>query len=85
MSGFQIVSIFKRWHHCAITHEIQTGFFRTGPAFVCGEKNVKADFLTMGKGIAGGFPFGAVAVSSEIAHMIEDGDHGGTYNGNPLG
>jgi acetylornithine/N-succinyldiaminopimelate aminotransferase len=68
-----------------IVDEIQTGFFRTGPSFITGEKGVHADFLTMGKGIAGGFPFGAVAVSAEVAQKIEHGDHGGTYNGNPLG
>jgi acetylornithine/N-succinyldiaminopimelate aminotransferase len=39
----------------------------------------------LAKGIAGGFPFGAVAVTKEIAGKIENGDHGGTYNGNPLG
>jgi acetylornithine/N-succinyldiaminopimelate aminotransferase len=68
-----------------IVDEIQTGFFRTGPAFCSGTGNVKAGFLTMAKGIAGGFPFGAVAVDSQLAEKIEDGDHGGTYIGNPLG
>jgi acetylornithine/N-succinyldiaminopimelate aminotransferase len=68
-----------------IMDEIQTGFFRTGPAFVTGAYNVKADFLTMAKGIAGGFPFGAFAMSEEVAEKIEIGDHGGTYCGNPLG
>lgn len=68
-----------------IVDEIQTGFFRTGPAFISSNKNIKIDFLTMAKGIAGGFPFGAVAVSKEIASKIEYGDHGGTYIGNPLG
>jgi len=41
--------------------------------------------MTMAKGIAGGFPFGAFAVSEEVAQQIEKGDHGGTYCGNPLG
>jgi acetylornithine/N-succinyldiaminopimelate aminotransferase len=68
-----------------IMDEIQTGFFRTGPAFVTGAYNVKADFLTMAKGIAGGFPFGAFAMSEEVAEKIEIGDHGGTCCGNPLG
>ncbi|WMW24136.1 aspartate aminotransferase family protein [Methanolobus sediminis] len=68
-----------------IMDEIQTGFFRTGPAFVTGGYNVKADFLTMAKGIAGGFPFGAFAMSEEVAEKLEIGDHGGTYCGNPLG
>jgi acetylornithine/N-succinyldiaminopimelate aminotransferase len=68
-----------------IVDEIQTGFFRTGPAFLSEELGIQADFLTMAKGIAGGFPFGAVAVTDEIAMKIEYGDHGGTYIGNPLG
>lgn len=68
-----------------IMDEIQTGFFRTGPAFVTGAYDVKADFLTMAKGIAGGFPFGAFAMSEEVASKLEIGDHGGTYCGNPLG
>lgn len=41
--------------------------------------------MTMAKGLAGGFPFGAFAVSENIAQKIEIGDHGGTYCGNPLG
>lgn len=68
-----------------IMDEIQTGFFRTGPAFITGSRGVKADFLTMAKGIAGGFPFGAFAISEEVAKKLEIGDHGGTYCGNPLG
>jgi acetylornithine/N-succinyldiaminopimelate aminotransferase len=68
-----------------IMDEIQTGFFRTGPAFITGSCGVNADFLTMAKGIAGGFPFGAFAMSEEVAEKLEIGDHGGTYCGNPLG
>ncbi len=65
--------------------EIQTGFFRTGPSFVTSSCGVKADFMTMAKGIAGGFPFGAFTLSEDIAKKLEIGDHGGTYYGNPLG
>jgi acetylornithine/N-succinyldiaminopimelate aminotransferase len=39
----------------------------------------------MAKGIAGGFPFGAFAMSEAVAAKLEPGDHGGTYCGNPLG
>jgi acetylornithine/N-succinyldiaminopimelate aminotransferase len=41
--------------------------------------------MTMAKGIAGGFPFGAFALSETVAKKLEIGDHGGTYCGNPLG
>jgi len=68
-----------------IIDEIQTGFCRTGPMFVTGSLGVKADFLTMAKGIAGGFPLGAFAMSKRVSEKIEIGDHGGTYCGNPLG
>jgi len=68
-----------------IVDEIQTGFWRTGPVFASIAQGVQPDFLTLAKGIAGGFPFAAVAVAAETAAKIELGDHGGTYNGNPLG
>jgi len=68
-----------------IIDEVQTGFCRTGPFFVSSELDTKMDFLTMGKGIAGGFPFAAFAITEEIAEKLSPGDHGGTYAGNPLG
>lgn len=68
-----------------IIDEVQTGFCRTGSMFAIDGLDIKVDFMTMAKGIAGGFPIGAFAVSEEIARGIEIGDHGGTYCGAPLG
>ncbi len=68
-----------------IIDEVQTGFCRTGPMFAIEGMNLKVDFMTMAKGMGGGFPIGGFAVSEEIAGKIEKGDHGGTYCGNPLG
>lgn len=70
-----------------IVDEIQTGFCRTGRFFAIehSEQRIEPDILTMGKGIAGGFPFAAFAVSEEVDRQINKGDHGGTYCGNPLG
>ncbi len=68
-----------------IIDEIQTGFCRTGPFFASALPGVAIDFLSMAKGIAGGFPFAAFAVTEEVAAKFEKGDHGGTYCGNPLG
>ncbi len=67
--------------------EIQTGFCRTGNLFAVehGDTEVEADFMSMGKGMAGGVPMAALAVSHQIAQQIQTGDHGGTYCGNPLG
>jgi acetylornithine/N-succinyldiaminopimelate aminotransferase len=68
-----------------IVDEVQTGFYRTGPMFAIDGLDLKVDFMTLAKGIAGGFPFGAFAMSEEVALKIEKGDHGGTYCGNPMG
>lgn len=70
-----------------IVDEVQTGFGRTGRLFALQHSPhpVAPDFLTLGKGIAGGFPFAAFAVSPAVNRLIEKDDHGGTYCGNPLG
>jgi acetylornithine/N-succinyldiaminopimelate aminotransferase len=67
-----------------VVDEVQTGFCRTGPLFATGAAGAEADFLTMAKGIAGGFPLGAFAMTEAVAGRLEAGDHGGTYCGNPL-
>jgi acetylornithine/N-succinyldiaminopimelate aminotransferase len=70
-----------------IIDEIQTGFCRTGKFFGLQHSatEVLPDLLTMGKGIAGGFPFAAFAVTPAVNAQLVKGDHGGTYCGNPLG
>lgn len=81
----KVSSLCKANGSLLIIDEIQTGFCRTGPMFAIGPLNVEADFLTMAKGVAGGFPLGAFAISENVASQLELGDHGGTYCGNPLG
>ena len=69
-----------------IIDEIQTGFCRTGKFFAIEHSQAKIapDIMTMGKGIAGGFPFAAFAVSASVDKQLSKGDHGGTFCGNPL-
>jgi acetylornithine/N-succinyldiaminopimelate aminotransferase len=66
-----------------IVDEVQTGFCRTGPFFAT-PPDAAPDLLTMAKGIAGGFPLGAFAMTDDVSRRLELGDHGGTYCGNPL-
>jgi acetylornithine/N-succinyldiaminopimelate aminotransferase len=67
-----------------IVDEVQTGFCRTGPLFATDATGAQPDLLTVAKGIAGGFPLGAFAMTDAVADRLEAGDHGGTYCGNPL-
>ncbi len=67
-----------------VVDEVQTGFCRTGPLFASAAGGAEVDLLTVAKGIAGGFPLGAFAMTDAVADRLEAGDHGGTYCGNPL-
>ena len=64
--------------------EVQTGFFRTGAPFSYMRAGIEPDVVSMAKGIAGGFPTGAVAARAEVADLLVPGDHGSTFGGNPL-
>ncbi|MBD3419488.1 MAG: aminotransferase class III-fold pyridoxal phosphate-dependent enzyme [Chitinivibrionales bacterium] len=81
----QVSSLCRKHGVYLIMDEVQTGFYRTGAAFASDQPGVHIDFLTMAKGIAGGFPFGAFAMTEEVSAKMEKGDHGGTFCGSPLG
>lgn len=63
--------------------EVQTGFGRTGDLFAFQGVGVAPDLVALAKGIAGGFPMGAVAMSEALGAM-PPGSHGSTFGGNPL-
>ena len=69
-----------------VADEIQSGLGRTGKLFAVDYDGVRADVVTIGKALAGGFyPVSAVLANSDIMDMFKPGDHGSTFGGNPLG
>jgi acetylornithine/N-succinyldiaminopimelate aminotransferase len=66
-----------------ILDEIQTGMGRTGTLFHYEHAGIEPDIMTLGKGIGGGVPLGAL-LATQAASCFEHGDQGGTFNGNPL-
>ncbi|HEV7370364.1 acetylornithine transaminase [Arenibaculum sp.] len=66
-----------------ILDEVQTGIGRTGALFAYEHAGIEPDIMTLGKGIGGGVPLGAVLAQSH-ASCFQHGDQGGTYSGNPL-
>jgi ornithine--oxo-acid transaminase len=69
-----------------ITDEIQSGLGRTGKLFAAHWDGIRADIVTIGKALAGGFyPVSAVLADAHIMDMFKPGDHGSTFGGNPLG
>ncbi len=67
-----------------IADEIQTGFARTGKMFGLEHSGVKADVVTMAKGLAGGFPLSAITGRADIMDASNPGGLGGTYAGSPV-
>ena len=63
--------------------EVQTGVGRTGTLWGWQASGVKPDVMTLGKGLGGGAPIGAL-LAREAACCFVPGDQGGTYHGNPL-
>jgi len=65
-----------------IIDEIQAGMGRTGK-WVCHEHyGVKADVVTMAKGLASGLPLAAIISRKEIWDKVTPGSMGGTFGGN---
>lgn len=68
-----------------IADEVQTGLARTGKMLACDHENVHPDILILGKALSGGtMPVSAVLADDEIMLLIQPGEHGSTYGGNPL-
>ncbi len=67
-----------------IADEVQCGMGRTGTPFAISAAGVVPDVITTAKGLAGGFPAGAVIASAEIADILPKGALGSTFGGGPL-
>jgi acetylornithine/N-succinyldiaminopimelate aminotransferase len=70
--------------------EIQTGVGRTGAWYAHQNPDVAdamdgvADIVTVAKGLAGGFPIGVCLATGDAADLLQPGNHGTTFGGNPV-
>ncbi len=64
--------------------EVQCGMGRTGKLFAHEWAGIEPDVMSIAKGIAGGFPMGAVLAKEHVAKVLVPGTHGTTFGGNPL-
>lgn len=67
-----------------IADEIQTGIGRTGTFFAYEQFGVEPDIITLAKGIASGFPMGAVLGKAALRDGFSAGSHGSTFGGTPI-
>ncbi len=64
--------------------EIQTGIARSGKMFAFQHENIVPDVLTLAKALGNGVPIGACVTRDKAADVIQPGNHGSTFGGNPL-
>ncbi|QHC61526.1 ornithine--oxo-acid transaminase [Rathayibacter festucae] len=68
-----------------IADEIQSGLGRTGATFACDLVDVVPDVYLLGKALGGGIvPVSAVVANADVLGVLQPGQHGSTFGGNPL-
>ncbi|MDT9687271.1 acetylornithine transaminase [Streptomyces sp. P9(2023)] len=68
-----------------VLDEVQTGIGRTGHWFAHqAAEGVDPDVITLAKGLGGGLPIGATVAFGRAAELLEPGQHGSTFGGNPV-
>ena len=64
--------------------EVQCGIGRTGKWFAHQWAGIVPDVMPLAKGLGSGVPIGAVVAGPRAASVLQAGDHGSTFGGNPL-
>lgn len=82
LSGLR--SLCNKYEVFLIFDEVQTGLGRTGKMFASEVFGVYPDIMTLAKGLASGFPLGAVIAKDTIMKQWSPGAHGSTMSGNPV-
>ncbi|MEC0370775.1 acetylornithine transaminase [Paenibacillus chibensis] len=67
-----------------IIDEVQTGMGRTGKLFAHEHYGIQPDIFTLAKGIASGFPTGAMLGKAFLRDAFSAGSHGSTFGGTPI-
>jgi ornithine--oxo-acid transaminase len=86
-SGYlkEIKAICEKHNIVLILDEIQTGLGRTGKLLAEEHEGIEADLTLIGKALSGGFyPVSAVLSNTEVMSVLQPGEHGSTFGGNPL-
>jgi ornithine--oxo-acid transaminase len=81
----EVREICTRQEVLLLADEIQCGLGRTGTTFACDLESVRPDIFILGKALGGGIvPLSAVVGDSTVLGVLNPGEHGSTFGGNPL-
>lgn len=79
-----IKELATKYDALILVDEVQTGLMRTGKLFAYEHFDIQPDVMTLAKALGGGLPLGAMLVSKRLEGVLQPGDHGSTFGGNPL-
>ena len=78
-------ALCNKYNVLFIADEVQTGVARTGKLVCVDHEDAKPDILILGKALSGGaYPVSAVLANNNIMDVIQPGNHGSTFGGNPV-
>ena len=84
----KVKALCKKYNVLLVTDEVQTGLCRTGKmmAYDHDLEGDLPDITTLGKALSGAVtPVSGIVASTELMDNFEVGEHGSTFQGNPLG
>jgi acetylornithine aminotransferase len=80
----QLREICDRQNWLLMLDEIQTGMGRTGQWFAFQYNKILPDVMTLAKALGNGVPIGACLANKKASEIMQPGNHGSTFGGNPL-
>lgn len=80
----QLRTICDQHHWLLMLDEIQTGMGRTGQWFAFQHSDIMPDVMTLAKALGNGVPIGACLAAGKASDVLQPGNHGSTFGGNPL-
>jgi acetylornithine aminotransferase len=85
-SGYlkELREVCNRHDWLLMLDEVQTGNGRTGQYFCYQHTDIIPDVVTTSKGLGNGVPIGACLAAGKASELMQPGNHGSTFGGNPL-
>jgi len=80
----ELAELCKQRGLLLIVDEVQTGVGRTGKLFAYEHYGIEPDIVTLAKGLASGFPIGAMLGRAKLRDALSAGSHASTFGGAPL-
>lgn len=77
-------ALCDRYEALMVVDEVQSGLGRTGKWFAYQHTRIVPDLVTVAKGLGGGIPIGACLARGPASTLLQPGEHGSTFGGNPL-